>query len=255
MIYLYVKTHNVTGLKYFGKTTKEDPHKYTGSGKYWKKHLNKHGFDYTTEIIATFQDEKLCEEFAIKFSRENNIVESELWANLQEENGLDGAPKGHSGHKFTPEQLKNLSEISKQRWNDKEFRDKISESQSKSWTEERKQKQSEMLTGKKRPEHSEYMKSKPPHENFKCIERTEEHKKNISKSLKGKPRTEEHKKNLRESIKNRSPERAKEILENRRSKEIPKFDINGISYVSLKQASEVLGISTYLVRKLITLWF
>jgi hypothetical protein len=35
---LYVKTHNITGLKYFGKTT-NDPFKYKGSGKYWLDHL------------------------------------------------------------------------------------------------------------------------------------------------------------------------------------------------------------------------
>lgn len=38
IIHLYVKIHNVTGLKYFGKTTK-DPFKYRGSGKYWLAHL------------------------------------------------------------------------------------------------------------------------------------------------------------------------------------------------------------------------
>jgi transposase len=51
LIYLYVKTHNKTGLKYLGKTTKLDPHKYSGSGKRWLRHLKKHGFDYTTEIL------------------------------------------------------------------------------------------------------------------------------------------------------------------------------------------------------------
>ena len=35
--YLYVKQHNKTGLKYFGKTTKKDPLKYKGSGLYWKR--------------------------------------------------------------------------------------------------------------------------------------------------------------------------------------------------------------------------
>jgi hypothetical protein len=40
-IYLYVKTHNNTGMKYLGKTTKPDPHKYPGSGKRWTRHLKK----------------------------------------------------------------------------------------------------------------------------------------------------------------------------------------------------------------------
>ena len=40
---LYVKTHQVTGLKYLGQTSKSDPHKYTGSGKYWLRHIKQHG--------------------------------------------------------------------------------------------------------------------------------------------------------------------------------------------------------------------
>lgn len=196
MIYLYVKTHNTTGLKYFGKTTKKDPHKYAGSGKYWKRHLQKHGFDYTTEIVATFEDEALCEQFALKFSTDNNIVDSINWANLREENGLDGAPKGHKGSKFTPEQLQHLSNISKQRWNDQESRNKIVEAQSRSWTEQRKQEQSERLTGVKRPEHSSLMKQRPIPDNFKCIDKSDDHKKKIAQALKGKPKSEEHKKSL-----------------------------------------------------------
>lgn len=94
MIYLYVKTHNKTGMKYFGKTTKKDPYKYKGSGIYWKKHLKKHGFDIATEIVGTFVCEKECEKFALEYSEKHNIVDSEIWANLKEENGLDGSPKG-----------------------------------------------------------------------------------------------------------------------------------------------------------------
>ena len=94
MIYLYVKTHKITGLKYFGKTTRKDPISYTGSGKYWKNHIKKYGKHFDTEILASFEDIKECEKFALKFSEENNIVNSNEWANLKEENGLDGNPKG-----------------------------------------------------------------------------------------------------------------------------------------------------------------
>lgn len=88
-IYLYIKTHKKTGLKYFGKTTKKDPHKYHGSGKHWKAHLEKHGYDYTTEIYGVFYDKKQCLESAIEFSEKNKIVESTEWANLRIET-LDG---------------------------------------------------------------------------------------------------------------------------------------------------------------------
>lgn len=87
--YLYVKTHNKTGLKYFGKTTAKDPLKYEGSGVKWKKHLKKHGSDISTEIIGYYTDEQECLEFALKFSIENDIVNSDNWANLKEES-LDG---------------------------------------------------------------------------------------------------------------------------------------------------------------------
>ena len=87
--YLYIKTHNKTGLKYFGKTTSKDPYKYTGSGTRWTRHLNKHGNDITTEIVGYYLDEEECKKVALEFSLRNNIVESKEWANLKEEK-LDG---------------------------------------------------------------------------------------------------------------------------------------------------------------------
>jgi hypothetical protein len=91
--YLYIKTHNLTGLKYFGKTT-QDPMRYVGSGKYWSRHLKIHGNDVSTEIIRFFIFEDECRLFALRFSLENDIVKSDLWANLKEENGVDGWQPG-----------------------------------------------------------------------------------------------------------------------------------------------------------------
>lgn len=87
--YLYVKTHNVTGLKYFGKTT-SNRNRYRGSGHYWVRHIKKHGYDVTTEILGYFTDQNDCVKFATEFSISNNIVESKEWANERIENGLDG---------------------------------------------------------------------------------------------------------------------------------------------------------------------
>jgi hypothetical protein len=87
MIYLYVKTHNKTGLKYLGKTTKADPHKYPGSGKRWLRHLKKHGFDYTTEILLATEDKEELKETGVFFSKLWDIVASKEWANLMEEKG------------------------------------------------------------------------------------------------------------------------------------------------------------------------
>lgn len=87
--YLYVKTHNITGLKYFGKTI-NDPLNYTGSGKWWTRHLAVHGNNVTTEVIGFYINENDCVSAATRFSKENNIVESSEWANLCIENGTDG---------------------------------------------------------------------------------------------------------------------------------------------------------------------
>ena len=81
--YLYVKTHNITGLKYFGKTIRKDPHAYKGSGTYWKQHLVEFGDDVSTEIIGHYLDENICLINAIEFSQLNDIVNSDEWANLK----------------------------------------------------------------------------------------------------------------------------------------------------------------------------
>jgi hypothetical protein len=89
MIYLYVKTHNITGLKYLGKTT-QNPFKYKGSGKRWQNHIKKHGYDVTTEIIGEYNtiDELCADSFVI--SEKYDIVNSNEWANLRPETGDGG---------------------------------------------------------------------------------------------------------------------------------------------------------------------
>lgn len=81
--YLYVKIHNKTGLKYFGKTTSPDPFQYRGSGTWWQRHLEKYGDDVSTKIIGLFKTEEECRDAALKFSVDNNIMESKEWANLK----------------------------------------------------------------------------------------------------------------------------------------------------------------------------
>jgi hypothetical protein len=97
--YLYIKQHSITKLKYFGKTTKKDPVKYLGSGKYWKRHIKKHGTQFVETIwYQLFADKESLVEYALKFSSNNNIVESKEWVNLKLENGLDGALNGDLHH-------------------------------------------------------------------------------------------------------------------------------------------------------------
>lgn len=89
--YLYIKQHSITGLKYFGKTTRKNPITYLGSGVYWKKHIKKYGTQFveTLWISELFTVKHELFDFALRFSIENDIVESEEWANLINETGLD----------------------------------------------------------------------------------------------------------------------------------------------------------------------
>lgn len=166
IIHLYVKIHNDTGLKYFGKTTK-DPFKYRGSGKYWLAHLKKHGANITTEVVRSFDDAQEASTFALQFSIEHDIVKSPIWANMIPENALDGAPPGHSGHTFTETELTRIGEKSKQMWQDPVKRQAIIDAQraswdedrhakhqlylSQHWTAERRQRQREAIRGRKKP--------------------------------------------------------------------------------------------------------
>jgi hypothetical protein len=89
VIYLYIKTHNKTGLKYLGKTIR-DPYKYKGSGKRWTEHIKKHGYDVTTEILGIFDTNEDLAKFSIPLSEKLKIVESNDWANLKIESGDGG---------------------------------------------------------------------------------------------------------------------------------------------------------------------
>lgn len=207
MTYLYIKTHNKTGLKYFGKTSKPNPEKYTGSGKYWLRHLKKHGFNFSTEIIGTFEDETKLVEAALTFSIENNIVDSKEWANLRDENGLDGAPKGHAGHKFTIQQREIQSENMKKVWEDHEFRERVSQTHKDRWTEEDRQKYSEIMkeawTVERRAAHSEKLKGHPGHTKCKDVAKPDGFGEKVSASLRGLKKSDSHCKSLSEAAKNR----------------------------------------------------
>lgn len=104
--YLYIKQHTITGKMYFGKTYR-DPIKYLGSGKYWLRHIKSHGKEH---IVTLWYDQfnSQCEmtDFALNFSKSMDIVRSETWLNLTEENGLDG---GVPGYKHSVESRKRMS--------------------------------------------------------------------------------------------------------------------------------------------------
>ncbi len=92
---LYIKTHNQTGLKYLGRTIKEDVCNYRGSGKHWIRHIKKHGYDVTTDILSRCKTLEELECCGLFFSKMFDVVASPEWANLIPESG-DGWQGIHS---------------------------------------------------------------------------------------------------------------------------------------------------------------
>ena len=146
--FLYVKQHKLTGVKYFGKTTKIDPYSYLGSGKRWTKHIKKHGVDHVVTLwTKLFTEETELIEFAKKFSEENNITNDVSWANLCPENGKDGGPRENNHFKIfnkLPRTEEHKLAISKARKGKASYRPNFKQS------EESKQKISKTMTGRKR---------------------------------------------------------------------------------------------------------
>lgn len=95
---LYVKTHLKTGLKYLGKTEK-NPFVYKGSGKYWKRHIEKYGNDVWTNVVLQTEVKEEMIEYGLYFSNLWNIVESDEWANLKPEAGDGGFSGGEPWNK------------------------------------------------------------------------------------------------------------------------------------------------------------
>ena len=109
-----------------GKTIASDPHKYKGSGVFWKNHCSKYGYDYSTEILFESADQNQIAQKGLYYSNLWNVVESTEWANLKAEEGDGGycrnsvTPEANAkrsaslkGRKFTDEHRKKLSEANK----------------------------------------------------------------------------------------------------------------------------------------------
>jgi hypothetical protein len=183
---LLVMEHNITGLKYFCKTTLLDRvHRYKGSGIAWLKHLREHGFNVKVGLLGFYVDEKRCLDAAKKFSVDNDIVESKEWANIVEETGKIGASmKGEKnpfyGKKHKPEsiesgRLKRLGRsVNKGAYRSPEQRAKISAS----------------LKGKKNPAVSAALTGR---------KLSDEHRKNIVEALKQRVVSDETREKIRQA--------------------------------------------------------
>lgn len=92
-LYLLIKEHRETGLKYLCKHSSDDLEgclKYNGSGTYWKKHINKHGKNIKTTCLFVTDDKLEFREVAKKYSVLYDVVNSKEWANLTHEEGQGG---------------------------------------------------------------------------------------------------------------------------------------------------------------------
>lgn len=158
MYYLMIKTHDITGLKYLCKSERIDHIKYSGSGRYWKRHLKQHGYKFSTDVIFMSENIKEFSDKCIQYSTEYDIINSKEWANLIIETGLDGI----LGYKHNEESKKKISEAGKRK-------------KGIPLSEEVKQKISKTLKGK------------PMDCSPKGGIKSEQHKENLSKAKKGKP--------------------------------------------------------------------
>lgn len=147
IIYLYKKTHNKTGLNYLGKTI-QDPFTYKGSGKRWGNHINKHGYDVTTEILRECQTNEEVKEWGLYYSNLWNVVKDRTWANLKEENGdgggICGEGNGMFGRTHSDELKANQAGVASARFKGKSYE----ELYGKEKASELKQKRSNQLKGK-----------------------------------------------------------------------------------------------------------
>lgn len=164
MIYLYLKIHNKTGLKYLGQT-KQNPYTYNGSGVYWQKHLKKHGINITTYILFVSESKQIITEKGLYYSKLWNIVESKEFANLIVESG-EGQSKGFKHSKktrkllseitsnqiLTAERNEKISRALKGRSHPAEWRKKVSKAlKGRTWSEEHRANSLDVINSKKKP--------------------------------------------------------------------------------------------------------
>lgn len=173
-MYLYVKTHNTTGLKYLGKTVSKDPHSYPGSGTVWRRHLDKHGYDYTTEILLETDNAKELKEQGIYYSNLWNVVESTEWANLMIEQGDGGDTSQSEGWQTY--------------YNSRDYNGN-----------------NNPFYGKTHNEETRALLAKKASEQWKGVAKSEEQKRKIAEALTGQIFTEERKQKISLACKGRIP--------------------------------------------------
>lgn len=113
--FLYIKQHTGTGKLYFGKTSKKNVERYTGSGIHWCRHINAHGKDKVITLwYCLFSDIETLVKTAVLMSEIMDITDSAEWLNFKPESGLDGGSfkgfNGWAGRHHSEEHKKYISE-------------------------------------------------------------------------------------------------------------------------------------------------
>tara|TARA_Y100001937_G_scaffold127524_1_gene200034 strand:- start:460 stop:1062 length:603 start_codon:yes stop_codon:yes gene_type:complete len=83
---LYHHTHNITGKKYLGQTTR-DLNVYKGSSVEWLEHLEQYGDDYSTEILFESSDKGKFKEVCQHYSEKLDVVKNNEYFNKVAEYG------------------------------------------------------------------------------------------------------------------------------------------------------------------------
>ena len=118
--FLYIKQHTETGKLYFGKTTKKNVERYTGSGIHWGRHTTAHGKDKVVTLwYCLFTDIETLVGTAVTMSEIMDITGSDDWLNFKPENGLDGGSfkgfNGWAGKRHSPEHIEKLKKFGAER--------------------------------------------------------------------------------------------------------------------------------------------
>lgn len=90
MFRLMIKQHKDTRLKYLCITKRKDYKSYLGSGKYWLNHIKKHGLNIETTVLFESDDYDIFLEQCYHYSEKYDVANSNDWANLIPENGYTG---------------------------------------------------------------------------------------------------------------------------------------------------------------------
>lgn len=96
---LYHHTHNVTGKKYLGQTTR-DLSVYKGSSLAWLEHLKEYGDDYTTEVLFESDNIEEFQEVCRQYSKKFDVVKNPEYFNLVEEYGGRLGDKANPNYKY-----------------------------------------------------------------------------------------------------------------------------------------------------------